>query len=71
MNGKKANIRKKDFLVFANECGISRSSAEGMIALLVSKKKKFIALCSDSLLPDHLKERFINLIEERMCVLDN
>lgn len=71
VNGKKTNIRKKDFPVFAGECGISRSSAEEMIALLAFKKNKFIALCNDSLLPDHLKERFIKLIEERMCVLEN
>ncbi len=31
MNGKKMNIRRKDFLVFAEECGITRSSAEKMI----------------------------------------
>ena len=70
MNGKKMNIRKKDFLVFADECGISRNSAEKMIAMLVAKKEKFIAMCNDSLLPEHLKERFANLIEERMRVFE-
>ena len=28
MNGKKTHIRRKDFLVFAEECGMPRSSAE-------------------------------------------
>lgn len=28
MNGKKRNIRRKDFLVFAEECGLTRTSAE-------------------------------------------
>ena len=70
MNGKKMNIRRNDFLVFADECGIPRSSAEKTIALLVSKKEKFISMCSDSLLPEHLKERFALLIEERMGVLE-
>ena len=70
MNGKKMNIRRRDFLVFADECGIERSSAEKMIAMLVSKKEKFLAMCKNSLLPDHLKESFINLIEERMSVFE-
>lgn len=71
LNGKKMNIRRKDFLVFADECGISRSSAEKMIAMLVSKKEKFISMCNDSPMPKHLKERFVALIEERMRVLEN
>lgn len=65
MNGKKMNIRRKDFIVFADECGISRSSAEKMIAMLVSMKDKFISMCSESYMPEHLKERFAMLIEER------
>lgn len=71
MNGKKMNFRRKDFLVFADECGIERSSAEKMIAMLVSKKEKFLAMCKNSLLPDHLKESFVNLIEERVSVFEN
>lgn len=70
MNGKKKNIRRKDFLVFADECGISRSSAEKMIAMLVSKKEKFVAMCNGSLLPEHMKKRFVALIEERMNVFE-
>lgn len=70
MNGKKMNIRRNDFLVFADECGIPRSSAEKTIAMLASKKEKFISMCHDSLLPEHLKERFVSLIEERVGVLE-
>ena len=70
MNGKKENIRRKDFLVFAEECGISRNSAERTIAMLLSKKEKFISMCNDSLLPEHIKERFVSLMEDRMSVLE-
>lgn len=70
MNGKKENIRRKDFLVFAEECGIPRNSAERTIAMLLSKKEKFISMCNDSLLPEHIKERFVSLMEERMSVLE-
>lgn len=69
MNGKKMNIRRKDFLIFADECDISRNSAEKMIAMLVSKEETFIDMCKVSLMPEHLKERLINLIEKRIGVL--
>ncbi len=70
MNGKKANIRRKDFLVFAEKCGIPRNSTERTIAMLLSKKEKFISMCHDSLLPEHIKDRFVSLMEERMSVLE-
>lgn len=69
LNGKKTHIRKKDFFVFAEECEISKASAEKMIAKIVSMKPKYIDMCNDSLLPDHLKERFAQLIEQRCMVL--
>lgn len=69
MNGKKANIRRKDFLVFADKCGIIRNSAEKMMAMLLSKREKFLAMCQNSMLPGHLKKCFASLIEERASVL--
>lgn len=71
MNGKKMNIRRKDFLVFADECGIPRSSADRMIEKIVSQKEKYISVCNSSLMPDHLKERFVALIKERISVFEN
>ena len=37
MNGKK-NIRRKDFLVFAEECGLTRTSAEKMMMAVIKQK---------------------------------
>lgn len=71
MNGKKTNLRRKDFLIFAEECGISRSSAEKMIEMLVSMKETFIGMCSISLMPENQKGRFVSLVEERVSVLEN
>lgn len=65
MNGKKMNLRKKDFLVFAESCGISKVSAEKMMAKLVSFAPKFIAMCEESFLPDRLKENLHTLILNR------
>ncbi|WP_312692548.1 HipA domain-containing protein [Caproiciproducens sp.] len=70
MNGKKMNIRKKDFLIYADECDMPKNSAEKMIRKLVSMKPTFIAMCSESLLPQDLKERMIALIEERSSVFE-
>lgn len=65
MNGKKTNIRRKDFLVFAQSCGISESVAEKMMGRLVSMQPKFLSMCSESLLPGSLKEQFAALISDR------
>ncbi len=70
MNGKKTHIRRKDFLVFSEGCGMARSSAEKMIAMLVSKKEKLLAMCQNSLLPESLQERLASLIQERASVLE-
>mgnify|MGYP000820727374 FL=1 len=70
MNGKKMNIRKKDFLIFADECGIPHASAEKMIVSLVAMLPKFIAMCDESRLPEKLKERLKNLMTERCKILD-
>ncbi|MGN0171073.1 MAG: HipA domain-containing protein [Lachnospiraceae bacterium] len=69
MNGKKRNIRRKDFLVFAKECEISQTSAEKMIAKLVSLKGEFVQMCRESLLPDEMKDRFVEMMEKRIAML--
>lgn len=70
LNGKKTHIQKNDFFVFAEECIISKVSAEKMIAKIVSMKPKYIDMCNGSLLSDRLKERFAELIEQRCKALE-
>lgn len=65
LNGKKTNIRRKDWLVFAGSCGLSEKSAEKMIAGITAKMPEFLAMCRESLLPDDLKKSLIALMEER------
>ena len=69
LNGKKRNIRRKDFYSFAYKCGIPKNSAENMIKRVVSLKEKYEAMCRDSLLSDNLKECFIRLMNERCDIL--
>lgn len=68
VNGKKKNIRPKDFFAFAGGCGISRPSAEKMIGRLASMAPIFIEMCSASLLPRDMKEALAELIDTRASV---
>lgn len=69
MNGKKMNIRKGDFLKFADTCEISRPTAEKLMENLVKFTPKWIEMCDKSLLSDELKERIKKIITERAEVL--
>ncbi len=69
MNGKKMNIRKKDFLIFAENCGIAKNAAEKIIKKFVGMKEKYLLMCENSLLPDELKKRLVNIIEQRTDIL--
>ena len=69
LNGKKQNIRRKDFLVFADTIGIPERSAEKMIEKIVKLKEKYISMCRDSYMPEQMKSNLENLIEQRIAVL--
>lgn len=69
INGKKQNIRRKDFLIFAQTIGITEKSAEKMILKIVNSKEKYIKMCNSSYLPDDMKEGLINLINKKMSIL--
>ena len=69
MNGKKRNIRKKDFLVYAESLGLSRASAEKMIKKIASMKEQYLQMCRESFLPDEMKEALLKLIAERISIL--
>ena len=69
LNGKKMNLRKKDFYTFAEKCGIARNSAEKMIGKLVSMKDVYQKMNRESMLPEEIKEQFEKLIEERCNIL--
>lgn len=66
INGKKTNIRRKDFFVFAESCGLSKNSAEKMTGKLKKSEDKFIGMCRESLITDKQKENLINLISARI-----
>ena len=69
INGKKRNIHRKDFLIFAVACGIAKLAAEKMIGQLVSMTPVFIEMCRNSLMPQDMKEAFIELVDKRVSAL--
>lgn len=69
INGKKQNIRRKDFIILADSIGITEKSAEKMIEKIVKLKDKYIAMCKESYMPDAMKEALENLIENRISIL--
>ena len=70
INGKKQNIRRKDFLVLAEAIGITEKSAEKMIRKIVKLKDKYIEMCRDSYMPVDMKDCLEKLIVERIAVLE-
>jgi serine/threonine-protein kinase HipA len=69
LNNKKRNIRKEDFLVFAENSRIPQKSAEKMIKKVVSLKETYLKMCRDSYLPDDMKSVFEKLITDRISIL--
>lgn len=65
MNGKKRNLQKIDFFVFAELCGISLKSAQNIINRLISLKEVFCSYTQNSFLPQELKKDMIELINKR------
>ncbi len=69
MNGKKTNLRKKDFMIFAETCGIAKPTAEKMLKQLVSLVPEWLSMCEQSLLPPELKTRLTGIIAARAAAL--
>lgn len=65
MNGRKANLRRKDFLIFADTAGIPEKAANDLLGSVVAALPGFIADTESSLLPDDMKAGLIELMEER------
>ncbi len=70
LNGKNRNLRRKDFIIFAQNIGIEQKPAERMISKIVSLKQQYIQMCSDSYLPQDMKEKLSNLISKRIEKLE-
>lgn len=70
INGKKHNIRYKDFMVYADNIGLPKQTAEKLIAHIVKLEPKYTEMCNTSYMLDDMKEAFITLIKKRISVLE-
>ncbi|MBP3871431.1 MAG: HipA domain-containing protein [Faecalicoccus sp.] len=69
VNGKKRNIRKKDFLLLAERLDITKKTAERLMQELLKHKPQFVSIVEQSYISEDLKTEMIQLIEQRASVL--
>jgi serine/threonine-protein kinase HipA len=69
LNGKKSNIRRNDFVKFAENCSISIKYANAMMNKLCSMRDDFLMQCNQSFLSDELKTKTKELIVQRTEVI--
>ncbi|MBQ8133081.1 MAG: HipA domain-containing protein [Clostridia bacterium] len=69
INGKKQNIRKKDFIIFAETAGIPQKTAKMLIGKVVSLQTNYLEMCRNSFLPQNMKESLEKLISERIYTI--
>lgn len=69
LNGKKKNLRKKDFLLLAPNIGLSEKIAKNMIGKVISKREGYINLVEKSLISNDMKIKLIELIEKRISMI--
>ena len=65
LNGKKSNIRRKDFMALADNIGLDRKAADRLIDSVISQKERAQQLCRESTLNDEMKRSLAELIEVR------
>ena len=69
LNGKKSNLKRKDFEEFAKSCKIHPSAAGKIADNIIKKHAEYIALCRDSFMPKVMKRSFEKLLEKRLKIL--
>ena len=70
VNGKKRNIRKKDFLMLAESLDLSNQTVQKIISRLLKLNTKMIHEVNRSYIPEEMKEGMIELMEERSKVFE-
>ena len=69
LNGKKQNIRRKDFLAFAGTIGLEEKIAGKMIEKIRKLESRYLDICAVSFMPDDMKDALSALIQDRLAML--
>jgi serine/threonine-protein kinase HipA len=66
LNGKKRNIRRKDFLEFGNHCGLSEKTAVKLMQKICALQDKYEKACTQSFLQKKQIEAMLDLMSARI-----
>ena len=69
VNGKKRNIRRKDFLELADKISLNKTAATKILMRVVKSKDTLLKICDDSLLSPQDKMKVHALIQTRCEIL--
>ena len=69
MNGKKRNLRKKDFFIFAETAGLPEKTAKRIITQILSMEEKYLSMVRESYMHYDMKIPLEALIKERIDIL--
>jgi serine/threonine-protein kinase HipA len=69
INGKKRNIRRKDFMALSDSCGINEKTARNIINGIVEKYELYVEECKESYMPENMKKQLCELMEHRVQIL--
>ena len=70
LNGKKQNLRRKDFLILAESLGIQEKVATGLIKQILKYKEAFLREVDISYVPKEMKDHLSFLIQKRMEIFN-
>ena len=70
LNGKKKNIKKKDFFAFGEYIGLSDKVTRSLIRMVCDQEPQLIKMCKESLLTYEEQEGYNELIKKRVAVFD-
>ena len=70
VNGKKRNIRKKDFTALADNLGLAPKAASGLMSKMFSFAVQFDDIIDASYIPENMKSELKELIKERAAVFE-
>ena len=66
LNGKKSRLQKRDFVVAAQKMGIDEKAIDKMIISFNRIMPKWNSWINSSFLSDELKQKYMDLITQRM-----
>lgn len=66
LNGKKKNLHRNDFLLFATSCNLNKKAAINLIEKVISLQETYIMMVKESYIDKKMKEDLMDLIIRRI-----